>query len=117
MSEANQLMELPPRSLADLKGEIALGRMRIDRQHMPVDVIGAAPTRAQQHRDLVAAHPRLAAVDALAARIGHRDRREGGLELLGEPQAHLLWRACHLVPNARLGMVEEGVRIGSAAPE
>src|SRR5579871_3599578 len=111
ISAANQLMSVSPPSLADLEGEIAVRRMGVDRQHVPVDVIGADPARTERHRHLVAADPRLAAVDALAGGIGHRDRREGRLELLGEPQRHLLRRRRNLVADARLGMVEEGVRL------
>jgi hypothetical protein len=72
---------------------------------MPFHVIGTSTAGAQRDRHLVAADASFSAVDALAGRIGHRYAREGGLELLGEPQRYITWRARDLVADARLGMV------------
>src|SRR5262249_18345055 len=58
---------------SDREGEIAIGRMGVDRKHLPVDAIGAGRKRAHRNRHLVAADAGLAGIDALAGAIGHFD--------------------------------------------
>src|SRR5215475_9728940 len=63
---ADQSISGPGQLLSHLEGEIAVRRVGVDRQHVPVHVIRACPTRLQRYRNLVAAHPCLAGVDPLS---------------------------------------------------
>jgi hypothetical protein len=52
-----------------------------------------------------------------AAGIAHLDGAEGALQILGEPQRDRARRAFHGVADARVGMIQEGMRMRSADAE
>src|SRR5262249_32395333 len=75
--------------LADLEVERALGLVRIDRQHAPVDLVGAGWQRLEADlQNVAAAATRLALVDAGAGRIAHLDGAQRRLDLFREPERY-----------------------------
>src|SRR5690242_15330592 len=71
-----------------VESEVALGDVAVDREHTPLDAIGAGPKRrhGQAHQRTVGrVHGFVRRGDLAAVRVLEPDRAEGRLDVLCEP--------------------------------
>src|SRR6266516_6179421 len=106
----SQSIGSPAALLADPKRETAVSRMRVHREHAPIDPVRAGASRTQRYRHLVAANASFTGIDALTGGIRHSNTAECRLELLSEPQCHLARCRCDGIADARFGMIQKRVR-------
>src|SRR5262249_3870892 len=107
--------ELSANLFADAKGVLAFGRMGVDRDHAPLDLVAPGPQRPQrylQHGEILLVHMGIALVDLLAGGVTHHDGAEFGLELLGEMKRHLVRRDRKRRAGRRAGAIEMRMSIG-----
>ena len=98
---------------ANVEAEAAFGRMGVDRQRMPQNLVGAGWQGPEPDTHYIRwTDPGLAHVDPPAARILHLHGAEGRLEVLGKPQRELARRGRNRAANSRFGMIEKGVGPG-----
>src|SRR5258708_4832307 len=67
----------------NLKREIAVGRMGIHREDMPIDAVGSCTAGTYRYRHLVATDTCLAGIDALTGGVGHGDGAKSRFEFFG----------------------------------
>src|SRR5712692_131219 len=101
----------------DREGEVALRYMGVHGEDAPDDLVGAGPER--RHRDgeqvrLARVHLHVLLVHLLARGVQHAHRAEGGLELLGEPEAHLGGRRLDRAAHPGIRVIEKGMRAALA---
>src|SRR6266545_4132137 len=91
--------------------------MGVHGQDAPDHLVGARPERRHRDREpvrLARIHLHVLLVDLFARAVEHAHRAEGGLELLGEPEPHLRGRRLDRAADARVRVVEEGMRAALA---
>src|SRR5438034_7147227 len=106
----SQSIGSPAALLADPKRETAVSRMRVHREHAPIDPVRAGASRTQRYRHLVAANASFTGIDALTGGIRHSNTAECRLQLLREPQCHLARCRRDSIADTRFGMIQKCVR-------
>src|SRR5437667_1153031 len=76
----SQSIGSPAALLADPKRETAVSRMRVHREHAPIDTVHSGAPGAQRYRHLVAANTRVAGIDALTRGVGDGNSAECELQ-------------------------------------
>src|SRR5450631_4243784 len=117
-SAPNQLIALSREtSLPDLEGEIAVGCVRVHRKHTPRHMVCSGSPGAQRYRHLGAADARFTRINALTCGVGDGDGAERCLQVLREPQRHLVRSCRDLIADARFGMIEKSMGCSFARRE
>src|SRR5436190_14827143 len=89
--------------------------MRIDRDHVPDDLVNSGSERRHTHDEqssVTGFEPLVAVVDLLTSFVENLELAERRFELLAEPDFHLCRRAVHFAADRRIRVVEKRVRFG-----
>jgi hypothetical protein len=102
-------------SLSDMKREAALGRVGIDGQYLPMNLVSPGWQWLQPDTHDAGVDRWFAQIDACAIGIVHFDGAECRLQILGVRKNELTGRGWHSASDAWLRMIEKGVSFGCGA--
>src|ERR1700722_10473448 len=104
-------------SMAHVEAEPSPGLLRINGQRMPLNRIGSRRQGFEPNSHDAGADSSLALIDSSSVGVAHLDRAEGRLERLGEGKGNFAGRGLNRAPDARLGVIEEGMGPSAGGPK